>query len=61
VQARLAGDDPELAPLSDLLMHLEDRCRELHAAFVAQRGALVSLCDDVDRAFSRFGAATRSS
>jgi CHAD domain-containing protein len=61
VQARLAGDDPDLGPLSELLMHLEDRCRELHAAFVAQRGALVLLCDDVERAFSRLGAATRSS
>ena len=60
VQAHLAGDDPDLATLSDLLMHLEDRCRELHAAFVAQRGALVSLCSDVEAAFSRSGAATRS-
>jgi CHAD domain-containing protein len=61
VQARPAGADPHLATLSDLLMHLEDRCRELHAAFVAQRGALVSLCDDVEGAFARRGAATRSS
>jgi CHAD domain-containing protein len=59
VQARLAGDDPELATLSDVLMRLEDRCRELHAAFVAQRAALVSLCTEVEGAFSRLGAATR--
>jgi CHAD domain-containing protein len=61
VQARLATDDPDLASLSDLLMHLEDRCRELHAAFVAQRGALVLLCDDVAGAFSQLRVATRSS
>jgi CHAD domain-containing protein len=60
-QARLAAGDPDLAPLSDLLMHLEDRCRELHAAFVAQRDALVSLCRDVEAVFSRLGAATRLS
>lgn len=61
VQARLAADDADLASLSDLLMHLEGRCRELHAAFVAQRGALVALCDDVEAAFSRPGAGARSS
>jgi CHAD domain-containing protein len=61
VQARLAADDPDLGSLSDLLMHLEGRCRELHAAFVAQRGALVTLCEDVESVFSRLGAATRSS
>jgi CHAD domain-containing protein len=61
VQARLAADDADLASLSDLLMHLEGRCRELHAAFVAQRGALVTLCDDVEGAFSRPGAGTRLS
>jgi CHAD domain-containing protein len=56
-QARLAADDPDLASLSDLLMHLEDRCRELHAAFVAQRGALVTLCDDVTGVLSRLSVA----
>ena len=61
VQGRLATDDPDLASLSDLLIHLEDRCRELHAAFVARRGALVTLCEDVETAFARFGAAARSS
>ncbi len=61
LQARHAVDEPDLATLSDLLMHLEDRCRELHAAFVAQRGALVMLCDDVEGVFARLGAATRSS
>ncbi len=61
VQARLATDDPDLASLSDLLTHLEDRCRELHAAFVARRGALVTLCEDVETAFARLGAAARSS
>ena len=61
VQARLAADDTDLASLSDLLMHLEDRCRELHAAFVAERGALVTLCDDVEGAFLRHNAGTRAS
>ena len=61
LQTRHAVDEPDLATLSDLLMHLEDRCRELHAAFVAQRGALVTLCDDVEGVFARLGAATRSS
>jgi len=61
VQARLAADDADLASLSDLLMHLEGRCRELHAAFVAQRGALVTLCDDVEGAFLRHSAGTRAS
>jgi CHAD domain-containing protein len=61
VQARLAGDDPDLAALSDLLMHLEDRCRELHAAFVARRGALVILCEDVETMFARLAATARSS
>jgi len=60
IQAHLASDHPDGASLSDLLMHLEDRCRELHAAFVAQRGALVTLCTDVESAFSRLGAAARS-
>jgi CHAD domain-containing protein len=60
VQARLASDDPDLASLSDLLMHLEDRCRELHAAFVAQRSALITLCGDVEGAFARLGATSRS-
>lgn len=61
VQARLAADDTDLASLSDLLMHLEGRCRELHAAFVAERGALVTLCDDVEGAFLRHSAGTRAS
>jgi CHAD domain-containing protein len=61
VQTRLAVDDPELAHLSDLLVHLEDRCRELHAAFVARRGALVTLCLEVEATFARLTAVARPS
>jgi CHAD domain-containing protein len=60
-QARIAVDDPDLAVLSDLLVHLEDRCRELHAAFVARRGALVLLCREVETTFARPRAVARSS
>lgn len=58
-QVRMAADDPDLASLSDLLSHIEDRCRELHAAFVSRREGLVALADELATSFSRIGGAAR--
>jgi CHAD domain-containing protein len=53
VQAKATLDDADLAAMSDLQAHLEARCRELHAAFVARSGALASLCEQIEAMFSR--------
>jgi CHAD domain-containing protein len=53
LQARLPVDDEDLGALSDLLVHLEDQCRMLHASFVERRAALVTLSDELATAFSQ--------
>jgi CHAD domain-containing protein len=58
-QARMAPDDPDLPSLSDLLTHIEDRCRELHATFMTRRDGLVALADELAASFSRMSSAGR--
>jgi CHAD domain-containing protein len=45
VQASVAVDDERMEALTALLSALEDRCRALHAAFIAQRASLIVICD----------------
>jgi CHAD domain-containing protein len=59
LQSRLPLEDADLGALSDLLVHVENRCRELHAGFVGKRAALVALVDQVATAFSRHGRESR--
>ena len=59
LQSRLPLEDADLGALSDLLVHVENRCRELHAGFVGKRAALVALVDQVAAAFSRHGRESR--
>jgi CHAD domain-containing protein len=59
-QARMPADDPDLAKLSDLLSHIEDRCRELHATFVGRRAGLVALADELAGTFTRLTTAAQS-
>ena len=47
VQGRLPVDDPHVADLTTLLSTLEDRCRALHAEFMAHREDLLALCDAI--------------
>ena len=59
LQARLPVDDEDLRALSDLLVHLEDQCRSLHATFVERRAALVALTDELATGFSQGTIAPR--
>jgi len=48
VQARLAGSDLRTAAELDILVRtLEERCREGHAVFLRNRGALTGLCEAI--------------
>jgi CHAD domain-containing protein len=58
-QVRMPADDADVPALSDLLSHIEDRCRQLHATFVARRSGLVVLADELALTFSRMGGAAR--
>ena len=56
LQARLPVEDGDLRELSDLFSYVEDRCRELHAAFLSRRKALVVLCAELSSTFRHFDA-----
>ncbi len=56
LQARLPVEDGDLGELSDLFSYVEDRCRELHAAFLSRRKALVSLCAELSSTFRHLDA-----
>ena len=56
LQARLPVEDADLRELSDLFSYVEDRCRELHAAFVSRRKGLVALCAELSSTFRHLDA-----
>ena len=47
VQGAIAIDDEELAEFTTLAARVEDRCRALHAEFIARRDELAATLDDI--------------
>jgi CHAD domain-containing protein len=51
LQSRLALQDDDIGAISELLAHVETRCRTLHAQFVSDRGTLVATGHELEKSF----------
>ena len=60
LQSRLPLQDDDLGAISDLLGHVETRCRKLHADFVSRRGALVAAARQLETSFTERSQSTKA-
>jgi CHAD domain-containing protein len=52
LQSRLPLQDDDIGAISDLMTHVETKCRKLHAEFVARRAVLVSATRQLEKSFT---------